>query len=36
MTTYNNEVEQLEPTEPLLDRDTTDALRKWTEPRLKG
>ena len=36
MTTDNNEVEQLEPTEPLLDRDTYRRIKKMDRATLKG
>lgn len=36
MTTDNNEVEQLEPTEPLLDRDTYRHIKKMDRATLEG
>ena len=36
MTTDNNEVEQLEPTEPLLDRDTYRRIKKMDRATLEG
>lgn len=36
MTTDNNEVEQLEPTEPLLDRDTYRRIKKMDRSTLEG
>ena len=36
MTTDNNEVEQLEPTEPLLDRDTYRRIKKMDRAALEG
>ena len=36
MTTDNNEVEQLEPTEPLLERDTYRRIKKMDRATLEG
>lgn len=36
MATDNNEVEQLEPTEPLLDRDTYRRIKKMDRATLEG
>lgn len=36
MTIDNNEVEQLEPTEPLLDRDTYRRIKKMDRATLEG
>lgn len=36
MTTDNNEVEQLEPTEALLDRDTYRRIKKMDRATLEG
>ncbi len=36
MATENNEVEQLEPTEPLLDRDTYRRIKKMDRATLEG
>lgn len=36
MVTDNNEVEQLEPTEPLLDRDTYRRIKKMDRATLEG
>lgn len=36
MTTNNNEIEQLEPTEPLLDRDTYRRIKKMDRATLEG
>ena len=36
MPTDNNEVEQLEPTEPLLDRDTYRRIKKMDRATLEG
>lgn len=36
MTTDNNEVEQLEPTEPFLDRDTYRRIKKMDRATLEG
>ena len=36
MTTDNNEVERLEPTEPLLDRDTYRRIKKMDRATLEG
>lgn len=36
MATDNNEVEQLEPTEPLLDRDTYRRIKKMDRAALEG
>ena len=36
MTTDNNEVEQLEPTEPILDRNTYRRIKKMDRATLEG